>query len=100
MAIEIVSSNIDGVTGHTTYQIRVVEKVDGKESFGSIETVGIDRQSLMKKFHPDSDPCKESIKKALTKWLAEHYPGALQRKRHIETASSAIHEMKGTRIDF
>lgn len=101
MALKIINVAHDGLTGHITIRVRVVEELTpGNTSHGPEETVFITPAALLAKFHDSSDPTDDSIAAALQAWLADHHTIASERKRLSETCSSAVHKLKGQRLEF
>lgn len=101
MALEIVRSNTDGVTGHISVHVRAIEESpSGEVTHGPIEVVGIDHHSLMNIYHGPSEPTPGTMRTAILKWLASHHSTALYRKRAISQSSGVVDALKGHVINF
>jgi hypothetical protein len=100
MAIRIKKSSVDGKTGHIQVTFCVEETVDKNTTRGPEETSGLWPHALMATYHGPEKATKESIKKAVTKWLKERHDDAMQRKHHIEMTSSVADSLAGTLLEF
>jgi hypothetical protein len=96
MAIQIVKSDVDGMTGHfqVTFRVR-----DG-DTFGPEETHGLWPHALFRTYHGDGPRTPESIKAAMSKWLKERHAEALARKQHIDLMTNVAHSFKGQVVTF
>ena len=101
MALEILRSDTDGITGHISVLVRAVEKSSsGEITKGPPETVGIEHSALMAMFHGPEPSTEATIDAAIVKWLANHHKLAISRKHAIESASGAVSKLKGRTISF
>jgi hypothetical protein len=102
MALEIVRSTTNGVTGHIECHVRAVEELSpGQISKGPIEVIGIDHQSLMNIYHaPGVAATTSTTRDAILKWLGVHHPSALRRKHAIESSSAVVDALRGQMINF
>ena len=101
MALEVLKTDIDRMSGHITVQVRVVEKsADGKITRGPQETVGIDHLSLTEKYNCSETATPAEVEACLTKWLEEHHAGAVLRKHALEQRGGVVSALAGKTLDF
>ena len=101
MALRILKSEHDGITGRTTMHIRVEEETaPGKITQGPPETISIEPRALMLAYHGQVKPTPESISAAMEKWLAERHREALERKRHADMTRSVAASLNGKLLTF
>lgn len=100
MALEILKSNVDGLTAYVSMEVVVYELDEyGRPGRQLKETVGIDHDVLIRLYHQGSDaPTKESMNAAVEKWLSVYHAEAIARNRaHVATAG-VIGGMKGQKL--
>lgn len=101
MALEVLKCDMDRISGHVTAQVRVVERVEGHApTYGPLETVGIDHQSLTVKYGCAESANSVQVAAAIKAWLAEHHVGALARKRALDQRSTVVAGMAGKTLTF
>lgn len=100
MAIRIQKSSVDGMTGHLKITFCVEETVDGQTTCGPLETAHLESHALFLTYHGPEKATKETVHKAMMKWLGERHADAVKRKHHIEMTSHLADELKGKLVDF
>lgn len=101
MALEILKISQDGLTGHISAQIRVVDRaLDGTVTQGAVETVGIDHGSLTKKFDCPHEAGPEQVTAAIENWLKGHYVGAMARKKARDSRAGVVAGLAGKTLEF
>lgn len=65
-----------------------------------METAHLESHSLFITYHGPEKATKESINKAIMKWLRERHNDALTRKRHIDMTSHLAGQLKGKVVEF
>lgn len=100
MALRILKTNIDGLTGHVSHIVRVEENDGhGNTSFGPEETIGIWPRALMN-YHGDGPVTEASMAKAHHLWLGSHYAAAIERKHNLERVAKIAHNLEGQLLNF
>jgi len=101
MALEILKSDTDGITGHISVLVRAVEESSpGHVTKGPPETIGIEHSALMALFHGPEPSTEATISAAIVKWLASHHQIALRHKHAIDAASGVVAKLRGRTINF
>lgn len=99
MALRILRTDHDGLTGHISMLVRIEEESSpGNTSHGPEETIAIWPRALMSTYHGDGLVTKDSVKAALAKWVAERHSEILERKRHAELTAGAASDFHGQLI--
>ena len=97
MGLRIHKIDIDRGSGHITAQVSVVE-ADG--STGPVEVTGIDHESLTSRYGCSYTATPAEVEAALSRWLADHYVGALARKRALEQRAGVVSRLAGKVLEF
>jgi hypothetical protein len=100
MALKVIKTTVDGLTGHIQHVVRLEETVNGQTTHGPEETVGIWPEALMRKFHGPGEATEDSIRQAHRAFLRDHHAGALERKRHREKVFAIAHEVQNKVLEF
>lgn len=102
MAIHIVKTSMDSLSGHTTMHVRVVERdqATGKLSYGPVVIEGIDHQSLTSRYGCPLTATPDDVDQAVQRWLADRHAVLLQQKWALERRGAAISKMTGRIIAF
>ena len=102
MALQVVKSSMDSISGHATLHVRVVERdqATGKLTYGPVVTEGIDHQSLTVRYGCPQNATPAEVDQAILRWLADRHGVLLGQKRALEQRGSAIHKMAGRTLVF
>jgi len=102
MALQVVKSSMDSLSGHATLHVRVVERdaATGKLSYGPISTEGIDHKSLTARYGCPRNAGLADVDAAIQRWLADRHVELLEQKHVLEQRGEAISKMVGRTLVF
>ena len=102
MALHIVKTSMDSISGHTTMHLRVMEKdsVTGGVSYGPTVVETIDHKSLTRRYGCPNPATPAEVEAAITRWLADRHPELLGQKRALEQRGAVVAKLAGRVLEF